>query len=602
MSYQALLFCPEEKTARVVTQVLTELDFTVESCNEPFAAVKKLMGQHFDAVVVDCENEQNATLLFKSARNSGSNQSSLAVAVVEGQAGVAKAFRIGANLVLTKPINVEQSKGTLRVARGLLRKAEAGKPAGAASMPAELPAHSTPASLEPMRPATAAKPAERSPFAPFPQKAQPTAPVASTSDFELEKEPEPQPEPADEALLESMQDPAPAAHKPAEDEATPASRRKEYPWQPASKHSEPMASALRRAAEAAKPKQLDSPAASNLSSGQGAASAPAPAREMLPPGVNPWEPTPAAPGKDEGRPQLAIKKASVVDESAVEPPAFSALRLQDGESSEGRGSKKKLLIAAAVIVAAAIGYFSWSKMHSNSSQPAEQAPPPAAQTTAPATEPQAVVAEPEAIPAAKPSAEVKAPTPLARQEAATAPSAKAPSATKTTVAVAPADDTSQDVTITKIQEPIVVKNDAPKPAAQPAAPAAAEPPVPEVIGVAANTDGKALSGIVSAPVNVPAQPPQTIRISQGVSQGLLLKRVQPVYPQQALEMRLQGAVELEANISKDGSITKIKVLSGSAVLAQAAVDAVRRWKYQPYFLNGEPVDIQTQITVNFKLP
>src|SRR5881227_4385168 len=129
MSYQALLFCPDEKTARVVSQVLSELDFHVEPCNEPFAAVKKLMAQHFDAVVVDCDNEQNATLLFKSARNSTSNQTSLAVAVVEGQAGVAKAFRIGANLVLTKPINIEQAKGTLRVARGLLRKSAAAAPA-----------------------------------------------------------------------------------------------------------------------------------------------------------------------------------------------------------------------------------------------------------------------------------------------------------------------------------------------------------------------------------------------------------------------------------------------------------------------------------------
>src|SRR5215470_3745078 len=116
MSYQSLLFCPDEKTARVVTQVLTELDFTVDPCNEPFGAVKKMMAKHFDAVVVDCENEQNATLLFKSARTASADQNSLSVALVEGQAGVAKAFRIGANLVLTKPINVEQSKGTLRVA------------------------------------------------------------------------------------------------------------------------------------------------------------------------------------------------------------------------------------------------------------------------------------------------------------------------------------------------------------------------------------------------------------------------------------------------------------------------------------------------------
>src|SRR5713226_4743276 len=135
MSYQALLFCPDEKTARTVTQVLGEIDFAVVPCTEPFAAVKQLMAERFDAVVVDCDNEQNATLLFKSARNAASNQSSLAVAVVEGQAGVAKAFRIGANLILTKPINVEQAKGTLRVARGLLRKGDPTKPAVASVAP-----------------------------------------------------------------------------------------------------------------------------------------------------------------------------------------------------------------------------------------------------------------------------------------------------------------------------------------------------------------------------------------------------------------------------------------------------------------------------------
>src|SRR5215467_2985472 len=132
MGYKSLLFCPDERTARVVTQVLNELEFSVEPANEPYAAVKKLTDQRFDALVVDCQNEQDASLLFKTARDSSQNHSSLSVAVVEGQAGVTKAFRIGANLVLTKPINVEQSKGTLRVARGLLRKPEAGKPAAAA--------------------------------------------------------------------------------------------------------------------------------------------------------------------------------------------------------------------------------------------------------------------------------------------------------------------------------------------------------------------------------------------------------------------------------------------------------------------------------------
>src|SRR5579864_8181068 len=128
MSYKSLLFCPDERTARVVTQVLSELEFAVEPAKDPFTAVKKLTDERFDALVVDCQNEQDASLLFKTARDSSQNHSSLSVAVVEGQAGVAKAFRIGANLVLTKPINIEQAKGTLRVARGLLRKSEPAKP------------------------------------------------------------------------------------------------------------------------------------------------------------------------------------------------------------------------------------------------------------------------------------------------------------------------------------------------------------------------------------------------------------------------------------------------------------------------------------------
>ena len=132
MSYRALLFCADEKTVPVVARILSELEFAVESCREPFAAVKLLTADHFDALLVDCDDEQNAALLCKSARNSGSNHSSLIIALVEGQAGIARAFRLGANLVLAKPINVEQSKGTLRVARGLLRKADAAKSAAAA--------------------------------------------------------------------------------------------------------------------------------------------------------------------------------------------------------------------------------------------------------------------------------------------------------------------------------------------------------------------------------------------------------------------------------------------------------------------------------------
>lgn len=100
----------------------------------------------------------------------------------------------------------------------------------------------------------------------------------------------------------------------------------------------------------------------------------------------------------------------------------------------------------------------------------------------------------------------------------------------------------------------------------------------------------------------PAPVLQTLNVSQGVSQGLLVKKAQPTYPPSALRMRIEGAVQLMATISKNGNISAVKILSGDPQLARTAVDAVKQWKYKPYLLNGEPVEIQTQVTVNFKLP
>ena len=104
----------------------------------------------------------------------------------------------------------------------------------------------------------------------------------------------------------------------------------------------------------------------------------------------------------------------------------------------------------------------------------------------------------------------------------------------------------------------------------------------------------------SASPTLPRPSLATIRISQGVSQGLLIKRVQPKYPPAALAVRAQGAVQIEATIDKEGNVTNLKVLSGDPILAHAALEAVRQWRYKPYYLDGDPVEIQTQITVNFK--
>jgi len=122
-------------------------------------------------------------------------------------------------------------------------------------------------------------------------------------------------------------------------------------------------------------------------------------------------------------------------------------------------------------------------------------------------------------------------------------------------------------------------------------------------GVPGGQMGGVIGGIISsAPVAVPkVATPQRVRVSQGVTQGLLIRKVQPAYPPLARQARIQGAVQLQAEISKDGSIENLRLLSGHPMLAPAAIEAVKQWRYKPYILNGEPVEVETQITVNFTL-
>ena len=578
MGYQALLFCPDDKLARVVTQVLSDLDFSVETATEPFAAVKKLMAQHFDAVVVDCDNEQNATLLFKSARNSSSNQSSLAVAVVEGQAGVAKAFRIGANLVVTKPINVEQAKGTLRVARGLLRKggdAKAAPPKSASTAP-----------TQPVRPPA---PVAKKPVTPvYEPKVSPTAPVAraSATPLEVEHDPTPSLDAADLAMLESLRDPV----APSASESKPS---KDFAWQASKGNAGPMASALQRAAEAAgktvepaptKPHLVVEAQKSASSSRGSAAAAPAMAREFSESSLE------AATTEHVASAPVHAEVHSYSEPAReASAPSFSAYGLDD-EAEETSKSKKPYFIVAAIVVAGGMAFYGWT-MKNSSSSPAPATVAPAA-TTPTETVP-AQSAPSSALPAQNSQSSTPEPSSTDRDQNPTSHSAKPSAGSKTPLV---AEDT-----VTKVA-PLVVRNDSGTHSA-----AAANEPAPQAPGALSIASGSsndsALSSLVaSTPVNVPKHTPQTLRISQGVSQGLILKRVQPAYPAQAMQMRIQGAVQLLATISKEGQISNLSVLNGDSILARAATDAVRQWKYKPYYLNGEPVEIQTQITVNFKLP
>jgi protein TonB len=100
---------------------------------------------------------------------------------------------------------------------------------------------------------------------------------------------------------------------------------------------------------------------------------------------------------------------------------------------------------------------------------------------------------------------------------------------------------------------------------------------------------------------VKAAPPKKVTISGGVMQGMLLLKTVPQYPPIAKAARVQGTVVLQAIISKTGAIENLKVVSGPAMLQQAALDAVRTWRYKPYLLNNDPVEVETTVNVIFTL-
>ena len=109
--------------------------------------------------------------------------------------------------------------------------------------------------------------------------------------------------------------------------------------------------------------------------------------------------------------------------------------------------------------------------------------------------------------------------------------------------------------------------------------------------------GTDLNAIVPPP---PKPSPSRLRVSR-MMEGNLIYRVQPQYPALARQARVQGVVVLRAVISREGRIENLQIISGHPLLVKSAEDAVQQWRYRPYYLNNEPVEVETQVTVNFTL-
>ena len=125
-------------------------------------------------------------------------------------------------------------------------------------------------------------------------------------------------------------------------------------------------------------------------------------------------------------------------------------------------------------------------------------------------------------------------------------------------------------------------------------------------GLVGGVPGGVLTGVLNGRGSMPVlakapAPPPRIRVPAQLAEANLVHDVAPEYPPDAGRARIEGTVVLLAVIGKDGSVRDVRVESGLSVLAQAAIEAVRQWRYRPYLVNGEPVEVDSQITINFNL-
>ena len=603
MATRAFVLCADEKAVHAVAQILDELEVSFEHSGEPPFALKRLAAQRFDLLIVDCDNAQNATQVFNSARASSLNKNSIGVAIVEGKAGVPNAFRLGASLVLTKPVSLEQSRNALRTGIGMAKKDTPDTKAPAVPVPAVTTALTTPVS--------APLPAPATPPVTAPVNAPPTpvlTPVVAA----------PKPAPAPVVPMPAVPAPAtqglvvaprpeiaakPVAATPAAEKTSLVPRPVSVPALPTLEVKKELKPAVTSAIEPkAQTSSVPPILAKAATAAAGAAANPKSEGAMAAIGVKNGE-TPSkgsikktSSTEQESKPPLRIEDPLANEEHAFDPmkdhgvPTFGGMGKQVfGEVAEPKKNKrgKGFLIAALVLLVLGGGaYAAWM------TQPAfrnmllweyEKAQDKIAEWRG---QPSETVAKAQAAaPAVVPP-----------------PAAPYPTSSDANLAT---NGNPDSTSAASANLPTSATTGAAGQASAPATSAAAQPSVQGA--TQDTTPGHRAANPALVPASLPPTTAQKsasdlLEVPEDFADDEVVHRVHPVYPKQARGKRLHGTVVLQAVVNKKGQVKALQLISGDPVLAQAAADAVKQWRYKPYSHEGEPVDFQTRVSVDFKLP
>ena len=578
MAIRAFLLCGDEKAVQAVTHILNELDVSFEHSSEPAFSLKRVATQRFDLLIVDCDNAQNATQVFNSVRASNQNKTSIAIAIVEGKAGVPNAFRLGASLVLTKPVSLEQARNTVRTGIGMARregqevKPSAPAPLSTPTMAASVAATSA-AAPAPNGPART--PAVLTPVAPTTPNA-PTAPTAPS--------PIRQPE-----TPKTTASPAPASQKPSFTPRPPS-----LPAAPVQEHKPALT-------DFTEPEEPPSQAASVLMKAASAApTTPAPAKNFDSAFTGSAMTKDADTKADLTKPHQDEQESAktptlrivdpLAEEDVLDPvkdhgvPSFGGMRKEPFaglDKSESHGKRRALIAAVIVVVLAGAGCGAWLTRPSFRKLVAGEYLNVMTKIGAVQEPPQTVAEQPS----------TPAPAPTAPQSASSDPAVPAADAT------------------TNGPNPNATSAIATSPEASPAEPSTdANPQKTSAQPAKQDTSNGSAANASLLPTGLPAastaKAPSSdlLEVPEDFADDLVVHRVHPSYPKQAKARKLHGTVVLQAVVSKHGKVDSLQLVSGDPVLAQAAADAVKQWRYKPYSHNGEPADFQTRVTVDFKLP
>ncbi len=541
--FNALLLSPDDQAVNAITAVLEEMSVTCERPLDGVSAAQKLNSQSFDLVLVDCENLPAAKLIFDVCRRGKNGHNPVPIAIVDGRAGLPTAFRLGAELILTKPVAKDQARSTIRTAVSRVRKdvpANESIPAHPASAPmanavmTEERAHAAAAAVSSQL-TSFAEPAPS--FVPFsvPSSVPTAAPATLSAPAVTTK--------MHSALDEDEIDAPPVA--------APAVSVDSKPTRPLLPSDDPVLAELERT-------------------------------EM--------EESELAESRLEG---------SELDNAAPDQPAAEAVAPVSSSCQQGRRKTRRSLVALLMLALASGGFYAvWMY------QPGFRA---IAQPQIDRMLALAGMALPPAPSPAKSSAQLAPAT-----SAAPAPESPALDPTKSTVpdsatssaagsaAGSPTGSSTTSAAATAAAQPATTPGAAVAPPTSGAAIAAA-PIVSKPEAGKPSDSKKGAVAATSSEAPLPGEDTAIILTSKGAEKRLAYS-VPPKYPVEARSGQAQGTVLLKAVIDENGKVVGVRLVEGDAVLATAAIQAVKLWRYRPYVRDGKVQPFQTVVIVDFQRP